>query len=53
MNKEIDCITNKQKRKKATNKWENNDIFQFYTVYKIKLGQMFFPYLLTCLNKDT
>ena len=42
MNEEIPCITNKGKM--AKNEW--------YTVY-IKIRTVLFPYLLTCIKKDT
>ena len=52
MNEGIRCITNEGN--KAKNEWENDFDFRpaLYIVCK-KLGQFFFHYWLTCLNKDT
>ena len=55
MNKELHCITNKEKA--AKNEWKNDDsdiLRASYSFYIKKIRQLFFhTYSLTCLNKDT
>ena len=49
------ALLKKEKGKTAINEWENDDFdfpWALYNVYK-KIRTIFFPYLLTCWNKDT